>query len=190
MLAWVQECPSCGYVARQLSDAPKNVTKEYLQSAAYKNCDGLHFTSDLAARFYRESKNYLLNGDILQAYLSLVKAAWACDDDKDEHNAVQCRIAAVSMANECLATPLTDQVKEGILRQKADLLRRSGQFERLIAEYSDVTLTEEINNTVLKFELYCADRKDTACYTLQDAVEYGEKNSQESLREDSLRAGE
>lgn len=132
-----------------LSDAPQNVTKAYLQSPAYKNRDGLHFTSDLAARFYRESKNYLLIGDILQAYLSLVKAEWACYDDKDEKNAVQCRIATVSMANECLATPLTAQVKEGILRQKADLLRRSGKLERRVTEYSNVTLTEEMNNTVL-----------------------------------------
>lgn len=74
---WVHECPTCGYVAPSISDDPGKVTREYLQSAEYRGCDGLQFASELAARFYRFSKNCLLNGELSDAYEGLIYAAWA-----------------------------------------------------------------------------------------------------------------
>lgn len=61
--------------------------------------------------------------------------------------------------------------KDNLLLIKADLLRRSGQFETLLSEYASRHFENEIMNKVLAFQLAKASEKDTACYTVQYAVE-------------------
>ncbi len=166
---WVQECPSCGYVARYIMVDPGKVTREYLQSPEYAGCDGLQFKSDLAARFYRLSRVSLINGKTPDAYNALVHAAWACDDEQDENNAVHCRKAAIELADEIIDSMAAGNEKQDKLLQKADLLRRSGQFERLIREYSEQQVQEEFYRPLFAFELDAARRKDTACHTIDEA---------------------
>lgn len=59
--------------------------------------------------------------------------------------------------------------------QKADLLRRSGQLERLIEEYTGLHMASDIENQILEFQLYCAKRKDRSCYTLDDVKKFAGK---------------
>ena len=67
---------------------------------------------------------------------------------------------------------------------KADLLRRSGQFETLLAEYASRHFENEIMNKVLAFQLAKAAEKDTACYTVQYAVEGEREEEDEDLLPD------
>jgi hypothetical protein len=53
---------------------------------------------------------------------------------------------------------------------KADLLRRCGEFDQLIKEYSNITTDEEIINKVIKFQIQKANENDTTCYTVEDVV--------------------
>ena len=51
---------------------------------------------------------------------------------------------------------------------KADLLRRSGEFDRLIEEYNDIIMDEQIYNIIITFQIIKARQRDDACYTLDD----------------------
>jgi len=65
-----------------------------------------------------------------------------------------------------------DVKKDNLLLMKTDLLRRSGQFETLLSEYASRSFKNEIMSKVLAFQLAKAAEKDTACYTIRDAVEW------------------
>ena len=51
---------------------------------------------------------------------------------------------------------------------KADLLRRSLQFDEVIHEFKDVTFEDEVKNKVIAFQRELASKKDSACYTIED----------------------
>ena len=61
-----------------------------------------------------------------------------------------------------------DEEKKNYLAIKADLLRRSGQFDQLIEEFSDITIGDEIYDNVIQFQIEKALEKDTKCYTVRD----------------------
>ena len=61
-----------------------------------------------------------------------------------------------------------DEEKKNYLAIKADLLRRSGQFDQLIEEFSDIVIGEEIYDNVIQFQIEKALEKDTKCYTVGD----------------------
>jgi len=64
---------------------------------------------------------------------------------------------------------------------RADLLRRTGQFERLIREYENTHFKHDEYNKIVQFQILKAKNKDTATYTERDAT--GRWNfNEESLR--------
>ena len=64
-----------------------------------------------------------------------------------------------------------DDEKNRLQLIRADLLRRSLQFERLIEEYDDFKIEDEIMYSVIRFQLERAAKKDNVCYTVEDVVE-------------------
>jgi len=177
---WIQQCPACGYVSGRIDNDPGKVTKKWLKSKAYTRSDGINFRSGLADQFYKFYKISLLNENTERAFFALLHAAWACDDCEDTANAVRCRSMAVPLLNQVTEELTSGQgdpeeddsdKKDNLLLIKADLLRRSGQFETLLSEYASRHFENEIMNKVLAFQLAKASEKDTACYTVQYAVE-------------------
>lgn len=165
---------------RQDDNDPGKVTKKWLKSKAYTHSDGIDFRSGLADQFYKFYKISLLNENTERAFFALLHAAWACDDCEDTANAVRCRSMAVPLLNQVTEELTSGQgdpeeddsdKKDNLLLIKADLLRRSGQFETLLSEYASRHFENEIMNKVLAFQLAKASEKDTACYTVQYAVE-------------------
>jgi len=63
-----------------------------------------------------------------------------------------------------------DDVNENLKLIKADLLRRSLQFERLIEEYSNFTSDEDLSYSIIRFQLELAAMEDSDCYTIQEVV--------------------
>ena len=53
---------------------------------------------------------------------------------------------------------------------RADLMRRAGQFEELIAEYASVKFDEDLLNQILEFEIEKAKIKDIACYRVENVT--------------------
>lgn len=164
MFAWLEECPHCGYVAKDIENELK-VSPDFLKSEEYLTCGGHEFKSHLAKRFYRHhliakaEKNYTSEFD------SLLYCAWLCDDADDEL-AVEMRKMALKSIDKINTE--NDNERENLKLIKADLLRRSLQFDEMIEEFKDVTFEDEIRNEIIKFQLELAAKEDSACYTIED----------------------
>ena len=50
---WIQECPYCCYVAKDISDET-SITKEWLKNREYFSCGNQQFKSKLAQKFYKQ----------------------------------------------------------------------------------------------------------------------------------------
>ncbi|MBR6744885.1 MAG: DUF2225 domain-containing protein [Clostridia bacterium] len=167
MCWWIQECPHCGYVAKSLDDKT-NVTAKWLQSAEYRACNDIDFSSPLAKRFYR---HYLISEkqrNVNDAFYAALHAAWACDDTGDTENAVRCRTLALNELEKMIASGPSN---EDFLVLKADLLRRTGAFEALIEEYQNKAFSSDLLNRIIAFQIAKAKLGDTACYTVADVEE-------------------
>ena len=164
---WIQECPRCGYVAKSLDDKT-NVTSKWLQSAEYRACNDIDFSSSLAKRFYR---HYLISEkqrNVNDAFYAVLHAAWACDDTGDTENAVRCRTLALNELEKMIASGPSN---EDFLVLKADLLRRTGAFDALIEEYQNKAFSSDLLNRIIAFQIAKAKLGDTACYTVADVEE-------------------
>ena len=54
---------------------------------------------------------------------------------------------------------------------KADIMRRAGQYDEMIEEYSNIIYEDEVMSKVLAFEIEKAKLKDDRCYRVSDAVD-------------------
>ena len=165
MNTWILECPHCGYAARDLGEELE-VSKDLLKSESYLTCDGYDFKGNLSPRFYRRHLIAKESNNTEECFYSLLYCAWTCDDNDDEH-AAEIRMLAIPYLDEIIPHGNANN----LLAIKADLLRRSGQYERLIDEYSNIYTDDETINRVLKFQIQKAQEQDSACYTVEDVVE-------------------
>ena len=157
----IQECPHCGYVAIDIS-RKTTISKDWLKNTKYLLCDNRFFKSEFAKKFY---KNYLTNsiiGNIESAYCAVLNAAWECDDVGDVDNAFYCRKKALEEIDKLIAS----SGKEIFVVVKADLLRRTDQFEILIEEYKEKVFSEEMFNKVIAFQIDKARAQDAHRYTV------------------------
>ena len=164
MFAWLQECPHCGYVASSIENELE-ASPDILKSEEYLTCAGYEFKSNLSKRFYR---HYLIskaekNHD--SEFSSLLHCAWTCDD-ADDGLAVEMRKLAIESIGKIDAE--SDNKRSNLKLIKADLLRRSLQFDDLINEFRDVSFGDEIKDKVIAFQLELAAKGDSACYTIDD----------------------
>ena len=80
--------------------------------------------------------------------------------------AVEMRKRAVELADELIKRDTED--KELIILMKADFLRRSGQFDRLVEEYENITLDDGNSDRVLRYQIEKAKEQDDECYTTEE----------------------
>ena len=162
---WLQECPVCGYIARDLSEK-KAADADWLLSDQYLKMCRKAPENSLAARFYRY---YLINmhdGDVENAFYAALHAAWACDDAGDGGGARNCRMTALFAFQKLEES---QAVNENMLLVNADILRRAGMFSELIERYGEQRFSEPLLDQILAFQLERARMKDPACYTVADA---------------------
>ena len=167
---WVQKCPHCGYAARNISKY-EETDRAYLASEEYRGCEGLPIRSAGCARFYQYhllGKKRLNRREELDGLLC---AIWTCDDEGEEALAATLRLKAAAVLEAGIDGNGQDaKAREQELLQRADLLRRAGAFQKLLDEYRDLSLEEELLARLLKFELGCAEAGDTRRYTVQQAL--------------------
>lgn len=162
MCWWVQECPRCGYVAKSI-DNDTEITKKWLASEEFKSLCERDFLSNYAKRFYKQYLICKQEEKDRDAFYAALHAAWSCDDAKDLENAIFCRKLALEKID--VIINLYNK-REDFLVMKADLLRRSGQFDAVISEFKDKQFSKELLNQVVAFQLEKAAQKDTKCYTV------------------------
>ena len=164
MAWWIQECPFCGYVSNSVSDIT-SVDEEWLLSEEFKRYEQKNFLSKLAEKFYRAYLISSKDDNKKNMYYNAIHAAWVCDDCGDVNNAIFCRKLAIK------AIKKIQPYKEDYDVIRADLLRRSCQFEKLIKEYSDKVFTTDLLNKIIQFQILKAKEKDVGCYKVSDVIE-------------------
>ena len=165
---WVQECPECGFVATHI-DQPLGCDRSVLESEAYRTCDGITFRHDLAARFYRQYVIARTRNKPDLCFYAALHAAWVCDDCGDKENAVTCRKIAADMAYTLLLSS-EEERPEDLILQRADLLRRAGEFDAAIKVLDGFTSQHEAHRTVAAFQIEKCRAGDTERYTVLQAT--------------------
>ena len=168
MNTWVHECPHCGYAAGNLEN-DCGISKEFLESERYLTCDGMEFKGRLSPRFYRSHLIMDELGYAERCFYNLLHCAWDCDDKDDAENAAKVRKLAVDYI-EKLIPEKDDSERNDLMVMKADLLRRSGQFDRVVAEYEELFLDDGLLDVVIAFQVEKAKLSDTGCYTVDDVL--------------------
>lgn len=173
---WIRRCPVCGYCAPSLNQGPP---------AAKTIITGQQYRQQLEHPHYPEKANSFLCWAIIQAEVgnyveagwSALHAAWFCDDTKPAVAHV-CRNRALELF-ECAKVKGVTFV-QGVGAEEAvlaDLLRRSGQFDKVkpVCESGISKQPIEVIVQVLTYQLALAANHDLGCFTIQQAVEYAQQ---------------
>lgn len=163
----LQECPHCGYVYPNLSVQAD--VAGLIGSERYRKCDGIHFGSDVAARFYRAYLIMLEQRNVDAAFACILMAAWYCDDVGDIQEARFCRKKAIRLADRLIRVKAEDW--EEIRLVKVDLMRRAGLFEQVIREFWDFRFKgywDKDEKAIVRFGLKKARERDASRYRESD----------------------
>lgn len=179
----LRACPYCGYVGYGISEKPHAfVTRKWvkLQRDVLRK-----YECGLAENFLLLYKIEEKAGNAIDAFYAALHAAWALDDELlfsgisspkrplYLQGAADCRKLALKHWDALFAEAKGQgaEKKENLLALKCDLLRRSGQFDKVLADYKDRKFESEIIGKIITFQLQKAAGKDTKCYTVGDALD-------------------
>jgi len=195
---FLQHCEHCGYVAPKIADGNSRL-RDFIETETYKTCDGIDPISTVARDYIRYAllqgytriealfRGEKVDADQYKAFMGFLNAAWACDDmaeHKSEtgknYNQYKCSADAEECRKRCLLLINTlivnnEKQKETLLGIKADLLRRTRQFDAVIVEFENKKFQDALVDQVIKFEVERAKEKDDKRYNMNH-VEVQGKN--------------
>ncbi len=164
MFTWIQACPHCGYVNFSI-DEPPLISKEFLESEAYKTADG-HDMPTLAQNFYRQALMFKECNDVARTFHAYKHAAWVCDDARSPE-AVTMRLLALEVLTTASAGEIYAKEESHIM--KAELLRRTNQFDKVLAlpatQFSSAFLQQ-----LFDFEKALAEKHDNRCHNVGEVL--------------------
>ena len=161
---WVMECPECGYCNSKLS-VPAAFSRDYLDTDEYRTVCGIPTDNELARRFIKKALVCIQNENYPEAVQAYLYAAWSLDDAGDNSSAAVCRMEGARVIDEHL-----DSLgkTEDFLVIKADFLRRSGEFDRVISEFEGKAFSTDLLTAIAWFEVSLAARKDSAAHKVTE----------------------
>ena len=157
---WVMECPECGYCNAML-DMPADIEREYLSSKEYLSLGGIKDISGKAAEMVKKALICVKGHSYKEAVQSYLYAAWLLDDENAEKQAKACRIAAVKIFDGHPAAFKNDPNFHILM---ADILRRSGEFSRVVRDYEGKAYRSQLMTAIAFFEVTLAARGDSAAH--------------------------
>lgn len=155
---WVKECPECGY-CNSTPDVPFDHDKAYLKSEEYTSVSAE--PDETAALMIKSALVALKNHSYQNAVQSYMYAAWAYDDRGDAERAERCRRSAVRVFDENPAAFLGDDNFKVLL---ADLIRRSGDFDRVVREYEGKRFSSPLMTAIAAYQVELAKKRDGKCH--------------------------
>ena len=72
------------------------------------------------------------------------------------------------MALKIIDKLIEENINNELLLIKADLLRRTQQFNEVINEFKDIKLEKSIENKIIAFQIELSEKKDSECHTLRE----------------------
>lgn len=159
---WVMECPECHYCNGTL-ETPLDADKTYFESKEYTTLGGIETENVLVSRFVRKALVNLRNRDYNEAVKSYLYGAWVSDDEENTVTAAECRREAISiMENSTLLE------NDDMMLLRADLLRRTGQFDKVIAEYGKKFFENPFILLSSKYEVRLSRDGDSSAHKMSD----------------------
>jgi len=160
MRYWAMECPMCGYCNATL-DIKLNADRSFLESDEYRKLGGIKSDDEIATKLIKRAVCDKKNGNFADAVQSYMYASWVFDDNSNEELATECRKASIAVMDENSSTFENDQ---NLQLLKADLLRRSGEFERVISEYSGRKFSSPLMQAISDFQVKLAEKGDRSAH--------------------------
>lgn len=169
---WVQRCPHCGYCNVDLSHLQR-AASQVMHSEAYRDQLADRTLSALANTFLCVSLILAAQDELSAAGWKCLHAAWICDDERNTQGAVVCRRRAGSLFQQALVqgelVVASAAMSNAVL---VDVLRRSQQFAlaQSLCEDGLRQFTDDVMQSVLRFQSLLIQRSDTGCYTVVQAL--------------------
>lgn len=152
---WVSKCPHCGYCNASI-EIPASFTREYLESGNYNK-----FDDSLSGKFRKMALVCEKNKVYEEALKACLYAAWVHDDADEAEEAKECRRAALKIYDSHKAV-LSE--KPDLVLLSADLMRRSGSFDRVIHDYKGKFLGSGLVTAIAAYEVELAEKCDDGCH--------------------------
>jgi hypothetical protein len=164
MGAWLQECPSCGYVAKDLCKGDAG-ERQFVNSEAYQALRTGPHASLLSCRFLLAAALARFRNDREQAFYHTLSAAWIADDSGKLDLAREWRRQA---ADHVLSEGGTPDLRLRLL----DVLRRCGAWDDagLLAAEMTAEPLEYPMPRIVRFQLGKISERDVNCYSVEDAL--------------------
>ena len=159
---WVMECPECHYCNGSI-DIPLKADKSYLDSDEYKTLDGLKTENPLVSKFVRKAIVCMKNKDYKEAVQSYLYGAWVCDDNRNIETGLECRKKALNIME--YSTILDD---DNFLLLRADLLRRTGQFDKVVSDYGEKFFNVPLMLLASQYQVKLAKNKDILAHKMSE----------------------
>ena len=159
---WVMECPECHYCNGSI-DIPLKADKSYLDSDEYKMLDGLKTENPLVSKFVRKAIVCMKNKDYKEAVQSYLYGAWVCDDNRNIETGLECRKKALNIMEN--STILDD---DNFLLLRADLLRRTGQFDKVVSDYGEKFFNVPLMLLASQYQVKLAKNKDILAHKMSE----------------------
>jgi hypothetical protein len=172
---WLQECPSCGYVAGDIGVANRG-EREIVSSESYSSIQSGPNSNMLSGRFQKASMIAEEHGKLEYAARYALWSAWVADDKKDHVAAVFHRSKAANIFLTTISN-LDPKTEDSIILTAltVDILRRAERWNEAL-EMAGSLLAGNLSETVgsvVEFEICLAKNRDSGCYTVADALSNG-----------------
>lgn len=185
---FLQHCSNCGYVDFDITEGDPSI-KEFLGTEMYKTCDGINPKNSGAQEFIKyaiikahdkvaDLWNFPKGTESTQedVFWGFLNAAWDCDDHSESHptnkkyeqDAIECRKRCLNLIDILIAAEKDPENKETYIGIKADLLRRTGQFDEVIKQYSGKSFNNIYVDQIARVEVDLAKAQDTKRYNMGD----------------------
>ena len=163
MTYWLTRCPECGYVNSNI-ELCDNIMKDVVKSLEYRSIFLSIVYSTLCKNFLQFAMICAHKNDKVGEVYSYLHAAWVCDDNHEITNAIALRKQCISLIDK-LSIHDSNETFQVI---KADLLRRSKEFDVLNEEYEGMKFSNELLNKIIRFQLEKAKEQNSQSYTVSD----------------------
>ena len=163
----LEECPYCGYAARDISSPADNAVPDTASAEYRALC-----ADTPASRIQRAAFLLERGGNFLPAAEQYLHLAWLHDDTGSAEEARRWRGRAIAQILAGTEDPYECR-DGGLVLLLTDLLRRSGEFEMAADLGENAAVAGEPDfGPALRYECWCADHQDAACHTGREAEEF------------------
>jgi hypothetical protein len=168
MRFWLQECPYCGYTAADIRKKPR--LKATMLRQIYKEAESVGSLTGLALAFEKYALHLEQKKDLAGSIHYQLCASWVCDDEEDQANAARLRVKCLALVGQLLPKCFTKRKRRKYLLLQADLLRRTGNLDRLRRMRADDRSLDYASRQIMHYQKELAERHDFTAHS-QDELD-------------------